>query len=77
MTVDPNRRVQAAARSLQFAAKDRIDPYDEFDLRFGGATNADGVEGIAVFLSGCFVEDDNDGLDPDVIIAREAILKAL
>lgn len=75
---DDVHRVRTAARSLQFTAVDRIGPYDEFDLRFGGACSERGIEGVAVFLSGYFVGDDegNDGLDPEVIIAREAPVAA-
>lgn len=71
---EDKRRVQAAAKSLQFTARDRIGPYDEFDLHFGGAHDVGGVEGIAVFLSRYWIGDDeaNDGLDPEVIMAREA-----
>lgn len=66
-------RVRIAARSLQFAYEDRIGPYDGFDLRFGYARDADGSRGISIGLSGYFIGDEegNDGLDPDVIIARE------
>jgi hypothetical protein len=73
-SAEDERCVRAAARSLQFTRPDRIGPYDEFDLRFGGSHGNDGAEGIAVFLSGYFVGDEvgNDGLDPEVIIAREA-----
>ena len=71
---EDKRRVQAVARSLQFTARDRIGPYDEFDLQFGGAHDGGGVEGIAVFLSRYWMGHDegNDGLDPKVIMAREA-----
>lgn len=66
-------RIRAAARSLQFVRRDRIGPYDEFDLVFGLAQNAEGVEGVSVRLSGYFVGDDegNEGLEPEVIIGRE------
>ncbi len=71
-SADDERRVRAAAKSLQFTRTDRIGPYDEFELRFGTAFGG-GVEGLSVGLSGYFVGDDegNDGLDPEVIIARE------
>lgn len=71
-SVEEERKVTAAARSLQFTYPDRIGPYDEFDLRFGTAFRG-GVEGLSVILSGYLVGDDegNDGLDPEVIIARE------
>ena len=71
---EDERRVRAAAKSLQFARTDRIGPYDGFDLRFGFAQDGNGIEGLSVGLSGYFVGDDegNDGLDPEVIIAREA-----
>ena len=70
---DDERRVREAARSLQLTRRDRIGPYDHFDLRFGGAHRPDGVEGVGVFLSGHFIGDDegNDGLDPETITARE------
>ena len=73
-SAEDDRRVRAAARSLQFTRPDRIGPYDEFDLRFGGAHGGDGVQGVSVFLSGYFIGDNegNDGLDPEVILAREA-----
>jgi hypothetical protein len=66
-------RIRAAARSLQSSCKDQIGPYDEFDMRFGYSRDADGSEGLSVGLSGYFIGDDegNDGLDPEVIIARE------
>lgn len=67
------RQVKAAAKGLQFADRDRIGPYDEFELRFGAARDVEGVEGLSVLLSGYFDGDDegNGGLDPEVIIARE------
>ena len=70
---EDERRVWAAAKSLQFARTDRIGPYDEFVLRFGTACGG-GVEGLLVGLSGYFDGDDdgNDGLDPEVIISRES-----
>jgi hypothetical protein len=70
---DDEERIRAAARSLQFARRDRIGPYDEFDLRFGSVRYIDGAEGISVGLTAHFLGDDegNDGLDPEVIIARE------
>jgi len=72
-SAEDERRVRAAARALQFTQPDRIGPYDEFDLRFAGSYTNDGAHGVAVFLSGYFVGDHegNDGLDPEVIIARE------
>ncbi len=75
---DEVRRIRAAAQSLQFAAVDRVGPYDEFDLSFGGTCSAEGVEGFAVFLSSYFVEDEeaNNEFDPEVIIAREAPVAA-
>jgi hypothetical protein len=70
---EDERRVRAAARSLQFSRPDRIGPYDHFDFRFGGARRHDGVWGLSVGLSGYFIGDEegNDGLDAEVIIARE------
>ncbi len=70
---EDERRIRSAARSLQFTRPDRIGPFDHFDLRFGGAHRLEGGWGVAVFLSGYFIGDDegNDGLAPDVIIARE------
>lgn len=70
------RRVRASAKSLQFARTDRIGPYDEFDLRFGFSSDGEGGQGLSVFLSGYFIGDDDgsDGLDPEVIIARESMI---
>jgi hypothetical protein len=70
------RIVHAAAKALQFARSDSIGPYDEFELRFGTARDCDGANGLLVALSGYLVGDDvgNDGLEPEVIIAREAPL---
>ena len=67
-------RVRAAARSLQFTQKDCIGPYDGFDLRFGSCGAADGPEGLAVFLSARFIDDEegNDGLSADASIADES-----
>ena len=72
-SAEDERRVQVAAKSLQFTRTDRIGLYDEFELRFGTAFGG-GMEGLSVGLSGYFVGDDegNDGLDPEVIIARES-----
>ena len=71
---EDKHRVHVAARSLQFTARDRIGPYDEFDLQFGGSSGIGGLQGIAVFLSRYWIGDDegNEGLDPEVIVAREA-----
>lgn len=73
-TKDDERRVRTAARSLQFTSVDRIGPFDEFDLRFCGSHRADGTQGVAVILSSYYVGEDerNDGLEPEVIMAREA-----
>jgi hypothetical protein len=70
---DDERRIQAAARSLQFGEPDRIGPFDHFELRFGGARRRDGVWGVSVQLSGHFIGDHegNDGLDPEALIDRE------
>lgn len=74
LSTGDKERVRTAARSLQFAERDRIGPYDGFDLRFGSCGAADGPEGIAVFLSARFIgdEDGNDGLAPDAAIADES-----
>ena len=71
---EDKQRVHAAARSLQFTAPDRIGPYDEFDIQLSDARGLRGVEGIAVLLSRYWISDDegNNGLDPEVILAREA-----
>jgi hypothetical protein len=71
-SADDEERVRVASRSLQFTQPDRIGPYDGWDLSFGLAS-ADGIEGLMVGLTGYFIDDDerNDGLDPDVLIARE------
>lgn len=65
-------RVRAAAKSLRIADGDRIGPYDGFDLRFGSCGPAGGPEGVAVFLSGHFLEEiEEDGTDPDAALADE------
>ncbi len=71
---DDDRRVQAAARSLQFAEPDRIGPYDHLNLRFGGARRTDGLRGLSVGLTEYFKDDTesgNVGLNPTAIIERE------
>jgi hypothetical protein len=72
-TEDDERRVESVARALQFVYGDRIGPYDGFDLRFGTARDEEGTEGVLAGLSDHFIDDDdgNDGLAPEVIIARE------
>jgi hypothetical protein len=73
LTSGDEKRIQAAARSLQFSRKDHIGPYDEFDFRFGYAQNESGSTGLSIGLTDYFIGDEegNNGLDPDVIIARE------
>jgi hypothetical protein len=73
LSAERKERIRTAARSLQFSREDHIGPYDEFDLRFSNVRGADGSEGVSVDLSSYFIDDEagNDGLDPDVIIARE------
>jgi hypothetical protein len=69
---EDEQRIGAAARSLQFRQRDRIGPFDHLDLHFGGARRIDGVWGVAVILSGHYIGDDEDeGLDPETIIAQE------
>jgi hypothetical protein len=70
---EDDRRIRAAARSLQFRERDRIGLFDHLDLGFGGARRRDGVWGVSVMLTGHFIGDHegNDRLDPEALIERE------
>jgi hypothetical protein len=65
--------LQAAIRTVQGEPRrDRFSPYDDFTIRIGGYSRSGGVEGFFVGLSEHFVGDEEDeGLDPEVILARE------
>jgi hypothetical protein len=67
-------RLRAAIRAVKGEPQhDRFVRFDEFECRIGGYGRLGGVEGFSVGLTGYFVgdEDGNDGLDPEVILARE------
>lgn len=62
--------LRAAIRAVQGESRrDRFGPYDDFEFRIGGYSRLGGVEGLFVGLTAYFVGD--EGLDPEVILARE------
>ncbi len=69
-------RVKQVARQLVSYKPDRISEYADFNLRFGGSSALDGSHGIMIGLTEYWLGDDegNDGLDSEVLIARDTPL---
>ena len=65
--------VKALVKEMTSPHKDRINVYSDFNLRFGGSSNLDGSNGICVGLTEYRLGDDerNEGLDDEVLIARD------
>jgi len=65
--------VKHTAKELVFGEQDRLSDYADFNLRFGGSRSLEGTEGVMVGLTEyCLGDDDgNDGLEDEVLIARD------
>jgi len=67
-------RVLTAARALQSAGPDRINPFADFELVVGACQNGDYTEGIDLRLTSYCLEDDDNESEEDAIIARDQLV---
>lgn len=68
--------LNSAIKQLQVVERDLIGPYVEFSFRIGGSHRQNGGQGFCVNFTEYWLGDDEgtDGLDPEVILARDAPL---
>ena len=65
--------VKRISKEIVFREQDRISDYADFNLTFGGSSDAGGSEGILIILTEYWVGDDegNQGLEDEVLIERD------
>src|SRR5262245_58484003 len=67
-------RILGGARVLQSAGRDHIRPFAELELVIGSCQDEDRTEAVNLRLTSYFLEDDDNEVQQDAIIARDEVV---